>query len=79
MFKHRPQWIGHSLWSKWNISPIEKALWPQENVISWFIAPMEKAWFYKRLFFDVVIVMVKEKKNSIKDTKPIKFSYMHYM
>ena len=27
-----------------------------------FIAPMEKAWFYEKLFFEVVIVMVKDKK-----------------
>ena len=58
---------------------MEKALWPQENVTSWFIAPMEKARFYKRLFFEVVIVMVKEKKCSIKDTMSTKFSYRHYM
>ena len=45
---------------------MEKALWPQENVTSWFIAPMEKARFYKRLFFEVVIVMVKEKKMQYK-------------
>ena len=45
---------------------MEKALWPQENVTSWFIAPTEKAWFYKRLFFEVVIVMVKEKKMQYK-------------
>ena len=43
-------------------SPNGKGIWPQGNIVSWFIAPMEKAWFYKRLFFDVVIVMVKEKK-----------------
>ena len=58
---------------------MKKALWLQENVASWFIAPMEKEWFYKILFFEVVIVMVKEKKYSIKDTVPIKFSFMHYM
>ena len=27
-----------------------------------FIAPIEKAWFYEKLFFEVVIVMVKDKK-----------------
>ena len=31
----------------------------------WFTAPMEKAWFYERWFFDVVIVMVKDKKDAI--------------
>ena len=35
----------------------------QWNILSWFIAPMEKAWFYDRLFFKVVIVMVKYKKH----------------
>ena len=38
---------------------------------------MEKAWFYERLFFGVVIVMVKE--YSIKDTMSIKISFMHYI
>ena len=41
---------------------MEKALSPQWNVTSWFIAPMEKAWFYERLFFKVVVFMVKYKK-----------------
>ena len=41
---------------------MEKALWPQWNVTSWFIAPMAKAWFYERLFFEVVVFMVKHKK-----------------
>ena len=40
---------------------------------------MEKTWFYKRLFFEVVIVMIKDKKYSIKDTMSIKISFMHYM
>ena len=40
---------------------------------------MEKTWFYKRLFFELVIVMVKDKKYSIKDTMSIKISLMHYM
>ena len=40
--------------------------------ISWFIAPTEKAWFYKRLFIKVVMVkgknvMVKDKTNTVKD------------
>ena len=38
---------------------------------------MEKAWFYERLFFEAVIVMVKE--YSIKDTMSIKISFMHYI
>ena len=36
------------------------ALWPRWDIPSWFIAPMEKAWFYERLFFEVVIVMIKD-------------------
>ena len=38
---------------------------------------MEKVWLYERLFFEVVIVMVKE--YSIKDTMSIKISFMHYI
>ena len=34
---------------------------------------MEKAWLYERLFFEVVIVMIKSKKKySMKDTMSIK-------
>ena len=43
------------------------------------MAPMEKTWFYKRLFFELVIVMVKDEKYRIKDTMSIKVSLMHYM
>ena len=32
---------------------------------SWFIAPMEKAWFYERFFIEVI--MVKEKNVIVKD------------
>ena len=31
----------------------------------WFIAPMEKAWFYERFF--IKVVMVKDKNIMIKD------------
>ena len=53
---------------------VEKALWPQWNIPSRFIAPMEKVWFRsgnhhgKRL-----------KKYCIKDTMSVKISVMHYM
>ena len=30
-----------------------------------FTAPMEKKWFYERLFFGVLITMVKDKKNTV--------------
>ena len=40
---------------------------------------MEKAWFYEKMFFQVVIVKVKEKKRCpIKDTMLVKISFMHY-
>ena len=40
---------------------------------------MEKAWFCEILFFQVVIVMVKDKKRcTIKDTMSIKVSFIHY-
>ena len=40
---------------------------------------MEKAWFYEILFFQVVIVILKDKKRcTIKDTMSIKISFMHY-
>ena len=60
-------------------SPNGKGIWPQGNIVSWFIAPMEKAWFYKRLFFELVIVMARDKKYSIKDAMSVKFNFMHYM
>ena len=75
--KHSPKWKRHGLWSQWNISPVEKALWLQWNITSMFIALMEKARFYERLFLEVVIVMVKE--YSIKDTMSVKISFMNYM
>ena len=40
---------------------------------------MEKARLYEKLFFKVIIVMVKVIKYSIKDTVSIKISFMHYM
>ena len=41
---------------------------------------MEKAWFYERLFFEVVIVMEKDKKRyNVKDTMSIKISFTHCM
>ena len=58
-----------------NKAPMEKA---------WFMTPlryrynvkdimaiMETTWFCERLFFEVLIVMVKDKKYSIKDTMSI--------
>ena len=53
----------------WVMAPMEKtlmekALWTQWNMFSWFIAPMDKAWFYGRLFFKEIIVMVKDKKTT---------------
>ena len=45
----------------WFMAPMEKTLWSQWNLPSWSIAPMEKAWLCERLFFEVVIIMVKDK------------------
>ena len=71
MVKHSPNGI---------ITPLEKALWPQWRITPLFLAPMEKARFYEKLFFELVIVMVRDKKKySIKDKMPIKISFMHYM
>ena len=44
----------------WFIATMEKALWSQLNTSPWFLVPMEKGWFYERLFFKVVIVMIKD-------------------
>ena len=40
---------------------------------------MEKTIYYERLLFEMVIVIVKDKKYSINDTISIKISFMHYM
>ena len=71
----------HSLWPQLNKASMEKALWLQWNIPSWFIALMEKAWFSERFFFEVVIVMVnvKQKKYSIRGKMSIKISFMHYI
>ena len=69
MFKRRTNG-KYVTWPQWNITSMEKTLRHQRNMSSWFIALIEKAWFYERLF---------EKKYSIKDTMPIKISFMHYM
>ena len=63
----------------WFMALMEKELWPQWNIPSYFTAPMEKVWFSEILFFQVVIVMVKDKKRcTIKDTMTIKTSFVHY-
>ena len=38
-----------------------------------------EAWFFERLCFKVIIIMVKDKKNSIKDTMSIKITFIHYL
>ena len=68
-----------SMKKAWFMAPMEKTWWPQSNIHSWFIAPMEKAWFHKILFFEKVIVMVKDKKYSIKDATSVKISFRHHM
>ena len=39
---------------------VEKALWSQRNIASRFVASMEKAWFHESLYFEGVIIMVKD-------------------
>ena len=40
---------------------------------------MEKAWFYEILFFQAIIVIVKDKERcTLKDTMAIKINFMHY-
>ena len=57
---------------------MEKALSSQWNIPTWFTSPIEKAWFYERLFFLVVIATVKDKKKyRIKDTMSIKTNFVH--
>ena len=59
---------------------MEKALWLQWSITPLFLAPMEKARFYEKLFFELVIGMVKDKKKySIKDKMSIKISFMDNM
>ena len=54
---------------------------PQWNIPSWVIAQTEQVWFNERLFFEVVIVMVKVKKHYtiINDTTSIKISFIVQM
>ena len=53
--------------------PMDKEIWLQWNIPSYFIAPVEKARFYE------IIVMAKDKKRCpIKDTMSIKTNFMHY-
>ena len=50
------------------------------NISPSLIAPMEKAGFYEGFFFEVVMVMLNDKKKYIiKDTMSIKISFMDYM
>ena len=62
----------------WFMALMKKELWPQLNIPSWFIVPKEKAWIYEILFYQVVMVMVKDKyRCTIKDTVSIKIIFMH--
>ena len=58
---------------------IQKKLNCNNHIQQLNIAPMEETWFYERLFFEVVIVIGKDKKQSIKDTKSTKMSFMVYV
>ena len=37
-----------------------------DKYVQFFIAPREEEWFYERLFFEVVIVRVKDEKKQYK-------------
>ena len=41
---------------------MEKSSWPQWNISQWFIAAMEKVWFHEKIFFEIVMVMVEDKR-----------------
>ena len=43
----------------WFMVPVDKELWPQWNISSYLIAPIEKAWFYE------ITVMVNDKKDAL--------------
>ena len=63
----------------WSMAPMDKKRWPQWNIPSQFMNPMEKVSFYEILFFQMVIVMVKDKKRcTIKDKMSIKISFIRY-
>ena len=47
-------------------SPNGKGIMMPMDIPSWFIAPKEKAWFYKRFFFETVMVMVNNKRKGNK-------------
>ena len=61
MLKLSPQWKRHDLWPQWNIAPMEEALSRQWNILPLFIAPIKKTCFYERFFFEMIMVMVKDK------------------
>ena len=46
-------------------NPNGKGVMASMEYTSWFIVPMEKAWFYERFFIEVV--MVKDKNVMVKD------------
>ena len=43
----------------WFMAQMDKELWTQWNIPSYFIASMEKTWFYE------IIVMVNDKKDAL--------------
>ena len=44
--------------------------------VEFLIVPMEDTWFYQRLLFEMVIVIVKDKTQYIKDTLSLKISFI---
>ena len=45
---------------------MEKTLWHQWNISQSLIASKKNAWFYDGLLFEVVMVILKDKKNTLK-------------
>ena len=63
----------------WFTARMERVLWAKWNITSWFMTPVEKTWFYGKKFFEVVIVMVKDKQMQYKRYNVNKISFMRYM
>ena len=49
----------------WSMAPMDKELQLQWNIPPQCMNPMEKVSFYEILFFQMVIVMVRDKKNAL--------------
>ena len=54
--------LGNLTYVQFLVLALMEKTWlrPQWNTPSWFAAQMDRTWFYERLFFEAVIVMVKD-------------------